>query len=361
MGFWKTAAKIGGAVVGGPVGFLAADALTGGSTLKGIGKAMGMGGVKGPQASYLGGSPEALAAQLARSGQIGDFSRGMQGGAFDQQAQEQARQLQVREQQSALAAALAQQAAGQGPSVAQAQLQGALDANQQQALSLAAGARGNTALAQRNAMLAGSQANLQAGTQMAALRAQEQLSAQQQLAGVLGQQRGMDLEGRGMYGQQALGLGQQGLSSEELRQQAMMGQLDADTQHQLAAYQGRLQNQQGKRQFAGQLLQTAGSIAPMLSDERTKEAVADAGDDVAALLAGIKARSYDYKDQAHGAGRQYGLIAQDLERSEMGKAMVQEGPDGLKRVDVGRAALGSLAASSELAKRLARLERKVGG
>jgi hypothetical protein len=363
MAFWNTLAKVGGALVGGPVGYFAGDALTGGDDAKkvlgAIGDATGLKSVKGPQASYLGGNADAYAAQLARTGQQADQNRAYQGSAFGQQMAEQQRQLEVRDQQGALAQALAQQAAGQGPSVAQAQMRGALDANQQQAMAMAAGARGNTALAQRNAMNAGSQANLQAGAQMAAMRAQEQLSAQSQLAGVLGQQRGMDLEGRGMYGQQAMGLGGQAMDAEALRQQAMLGQLDADTQHQVGAYQGRMADQQGKRQFFGGLVGTAGSLA-MLSDERTKEGAEDATDDVAAMLAGIKPSTYRYKDQRNGAGQQYGLMAQDLERSAMGAAMVQEGADGLKRVDVGRAALGSLAAASLLAKRLDKLERKGG-
>jgi hypothetical protein len=55
------------------------------------------------------------------------------------------------------------------------------------------------------------------------------------------------------------------------------------------------------------------------------------------------AKDYDYKDPANGEGRRRGVMAQDLERSEVGKVFVREGPDGLKRVDTGGLTLALVA------------------
>lgn len=97
-------------------------------------------------------------------------------------------------QQQMLADALRAQMLGQGPSLAQMQLNAARDQNARMAAGAIASQRGvNPALGAR--LIANQQAsmNQQAAGQSAMIRAQEQLSAQQQLAGVLGQQRGQDI------------------------------------------------------------------------------------------------------------------------------------------------------------------------
>lgn len=87
-----------------------------------------------------------------------------------------------------LISALQSQASGSGPSVAQEMLGRSLDKNIGAAASMASSQRGtNPALAARMAMNAQQQAMTDTSGQMAALRAQEMLSAQNQLGGVLGQ------------------------------------------------------------------------------------------------------------------------------------------------------------------------------
>ena len=124
-----------------------------------------------------------------------------------QMAQAQQLGQQANQGQAALAQQLQAQANGQGPSLAQMQLQQATQGNIQNAASQAASARGlNPALAQREAMQNVAQANQGAAGQAAMTRLMEQRQAQEQLANVLGEQR--QAAGQ-MYGQNVMGYGQQ--------------------------------------------------------------------------------------------------------------------------------------------------------
>lgn len=96
------------------------------------------------------------------------------------------------------------------------------------------------------------------------------------------------------------------------------------------------------------------------SDERKKFGLSDAANPISHMLENLRPVSYEYKvPQRDGAGRQYGVIAQDLERSPMGDSMVMDTPQG-KMVDTRKAAMGSLAALSEHHDRLTALEDAVG-
>lgn len=91
--------------------------------------------------------------------------------------------------QSALAAALLAQSQGQGPNIANLQLQQATNQNNQQAAGEIASQRGmNPALAQRIISQQQATNNQNAAGQSGVLRAQQQLAAQQGLANVYGQQ-----------------------------------------------------------------------------------------------------------------------------------------------------------------------------
>lgn len=133
------------------------------------------------------------------------------GGAMGQGLQGQG---DARNQQSVLAQMLMQQAQGGGPNPAALQLQQGTEANARMAASQMASQRGlNPALAARGVMDQTANLNQQAAGQAGVMRAQQQLAAQQQLGGVLGQQRGQDL---GLYGQAAQG--QQGQNALGLQQ-----------------------------------------------------------------------------------------------------------------------------------------------
>lgn len=89
--------------------------------------------------------------------------------------------------------------------------------------------------------------------------------------------------------------------------------------------------------------------------------VAQSGDEKKVLdfLAGIKPEIYNYKNPQHGAGTYVSPMAQDLEKTDLGKSMVIDTPEG-KMVDYSRAAGTLMAAQANLHKRLAELESKKG-
>lgn len=90
------------------------------------------------------------------------------------------------------------------------------------------------------------------------------------------------------------------------------------------------------------------------SDERVKE-----------LLDTAQAHDYEYKDQykdlpGAGEGRFVSPMAQELQKTELGKSMVKEGPDGKLMVDYGKGFGTILAAQAYLNERLNELEAKKG-
>lgn len=92
--------------------------------------------------------------------------------------------------------ALQTQAAGGGPSVAEAMLKNAQNATAANANALAAGARGNNpGMALRQAMQSNAQGGQQAAAQAVVGRQQEQLNAQQLLGGAINTQMGQIVQG----------------------------------------------------------------------------------------------------------------------------------------------------------------------
>ena len=297
-----------------------------------------------------------------------------QGYEQDQSAslQEQQRQLQARQQQQGLVDLLQRQANGSGgPSVAEQQMRMGLDAAAQQANALAAGSRGNPMLAMRQAQQAQGQLAMQAAGQGAALRAQEQLAARGQLGGLLDQMRGADMASRGYFGQQ--GQFQQGLqqsaflANQQAQMQAALANQGAQlTEQQMAqqnkqfydnlSFQRAMQNQQMTMGIVGGALGAAGS-AMAVSDRRAKASIESGREGLRELLGKLTAQEWDYRDERHGHGRHIGVMAQDLERSRLGREMVIETPEG-KMVDTKRMTAAALAAAAELNRRVERLEKR---
>lgn len=70
--------------------------------------------------------------------------------------------------------------------------------------------------------------------------------------------------------------------------------------------------------------------------------------------------SYEYKDPAaHGQGRFFGPMAQDLEQTPAGASTVKQAPDGTKMVDTSRLALVNTSAISEQQRKLEALQRQL--
>jgi hypothetical protein len=72
--------------------------------------------------------------------------------------------------------------------------------------------------------------------------------------------------------------------------------------------------------------------------------------------------SYEYKDEYEGQpgtkrGRQYGIMAQDLEKTEAGRSLVDLDENGMKHVDTDRLSMVNTAALNDLTARLDAIEK----
>lgn len=121
----------------------------------------------------------------------------------------------------------------------------------------------------------------------------------------------------------------------------------------------------GGGDMMGMAMKMAPMIAAMASDENGKENIEGADEDMDDFLSAIEPESYDYKNpQAPGAegGRQYGVMAQDLERSKAGSSVVDDSDSG-KMINSTRALGVTMGALGRLASRVKNLEsmRKFAG
>lgn len=111
--------------------------------------------------------------------------------------------------------------------------------------------------------------------------------------------------------------------------------------------------------FGGPAGGTAGgALGQSMSDEKAKENIKPADKKVKSFLDSISAKEYNYKPEySSDTAKKVGFMAQDLEKSELGKSMVKE-QNGVKTVDMDRTFSAMLAAQAELNKRLNKLEKK---
>jgi hypothetical protein len=255
---------------------------------------------------------------------------------------------------------LQQQIAGNGPSVAQNQLNQATGQNVANTAATMASARGagaNAGMIARQAGMAGANVQQQAAGQAATLRAQEQLGAMGQ-AGQMATNQAQ---------QQAQGIA--GLNQASQNHQNMLMNAQGQTNAQNVAMQSNINNARTsvynqQSQMAGDLvggvMQGAGSAAMMMSDENQKQNVAPADAEVQAFLDSMSAHGYEYKDPAApgaGAGHHVSPMAQELEKTPMGASMVVDTPHG-KMVDYGKGMGAIVAAQAHLNKRLEAIEGK---
>lgn len=104
-----------------------------------------------------------------------------------------------------------------------------------------------------------------------------------------------------------------------------------------------------------------GGAAILASDRRFKEDVRDPDlRDLQDFLGNTRGKLYRYREPGkpgQRAGENYGPMAQDLQKSKIGRTVVVDGPDGLY-VDTGRLALADHAALAELAREVAALKSR---
>lgn len=220
---------------------------------------------------------------------------------------------------------------GKAPSLAQEQLRQSTDRTMAQQIAAAKSQRGNQALAGREAARLGAAAQQEAAGQGAILRLQEQEAAQQAY--------GADLE----------------------RQQ--QNKIQAEL-----ANVGALQNFEARKSQATQAAQ-AGQRAMIMegaksaiaaSDENLKKNIKKA--DLSELVDKIKAYKFEYKSpngESYQDGSVDGVMAQDLEKSKLGKSLVQNTKEG-KMVDLKKAVPLMMASVSEIAKEIKKLKEKKG-
>ena len=233
-------------------------------------------------------------------------------------------------------------AAGKTPSVSEMQFQKAMQDLSKQQLGAAASARGmsNAGLAQREAMQAGKEAGIDLGAQSAIAKEQEIRAASEQLMRQAAAQRGV-----------ALGASQSnleaGLAASRMRSE-FIGNL-AGSGAKVAAAQS---------QGAG----GAAAASDVSLKENINQTEKSGSEMVGEFLDALKSYTYNYKDkenngQKNPEGKVTSVMAQDLEKSKLGKQMVVDGPDG-KMVDYGQGMAPLFAAIAELNQRTKKLEKK---
>ena len=242
--------------------------------------------------------------------------------------------------------------------------------------------------------------NIQAGAGMAMQGAQGNLGAMGAATGALGQAQNLGLGkigaqagmyGQGLQAQQGLmGMGanlagqqQSSLQSELATKGAFTDQMAGMTEAQLqdvvaqqnqafekemaekgyglqrqAAAASRPRSPSAMDQFMG-LAQTVAPFAMMAySDKDLKKNIRSAKDkdllnpgQIDGFLDSLFAKQYNYKSKKHGEGKQVGIMAQDLEKTQLGKQMVENTPEG-KRVNFGKGLGLVMASQARLNERL---------
>lgn len=319
------------------------------------------------------------------------------------------------QQQSAGLGMLYRTATGKGgPSIAQMQAGNQMAqaaANMRAQAASARGGGGNAAAAMRTAIRQGGAAGVAAANQGGILRAQEQLAAQNAYMQGASQMRGQEQNRMGQSANWAFG--------NTAAQQANRNANDAARQffeaQRQGMFQGNQQAQQAGQQYRANALDslnrinaqmegagplqamqslgglvaggvgTIGSPAPPQppqqggyapqpgtagyqsnyggqnnpygprSDERLKENVSNGGPAIRSALDSLDPKSFRYKDQGLGEGQRLGIMAQDMERTPYGKAIVEE-DEGGKVIDANGGLNMALAAIADLHKRLKKFE-----
>jgi hypothetical protein len=117
-----------------------------------------------------------------------------------------------------------------------------------------------------------------------------------------------------------------------------------------------------KQREAAEYTKAAASIMLMASDERVKTDIEPGDSRLKDLLDTIGVHEYSYKDtnrEGTAPGRHVSPMAQELEKTELGKDAVSESKEGHKMVNYGRLLGVMLSGEAYLHKRIKALEAKV--
>jgi len=93
------------------------------------------------------------------------------------------------------------------------------------------------------------------------------------------------------------------------------------------------------------------------SDERVKENIEETDSSkIQDMLNKLQGYEYDYKEEVGGMEDNTGIMAQDLEQSELGSNMVEESPEGVKMIDKDKMLSTLMASLADMNKRVNELE-----
>jgi hypothetical protein len=306
----------------------------------------GLGGLVSPS---TGGIDQASADAQALEKQFMARLNGLQPGQVPQLDPTQ--QAQFRDAQMGLVGNLQGVLNGSQPSVAQIQQNQAFDQlrAQQQGQAAAAARGGNQALAMRTAANNLGTLGAQQASASALLRAQEQTTARGQLGDVTNSGRTSDIGLAGANQNSAINT-----RAQDITQQSNLGNqaLQANS-NDVNAQTAKFNQGQQKLQTMGNLVSTGAGVLSMLSDRRLKEDIEpESTVDIRDFLNAIKPSAYRYKGAAEP---KVGVMAQDVERSGMGRTIVKNTPIG-KAIDIPSATGAMLASLADLNRRLAKVE-----
>lgn len=103
-----------------------------------------------------------------------------------------------------------------------------------------------------------------------------------------------------------------------------------------------------------------GLMAMFSSDQNKKKNIKKSSKEAESFMNALQAKTYEYKDPSlpgAGPGRRMGVMAQDVEKSKMGKEFVVDTPNG-KMLDLNKGFGAVLAAQANLHKRMKEIEKK---
>jgi hypothetical protein len=363
-------------------------------------------------------APQLGTADQARVAQLGPAAQ--YAGANINRAED----LQARNAQMGLMGQLQQQAMGKGPSLASGQLQQGIEASLKAQQAAAASQRGRISAGLQARQLSNGAAEMQqaASMQSAQLRMQEQLNAQAGLANLSGQVRGQDLGVAAQQAQlmQQAGLANTGaqnqfsLAQAGFQQQANMANQEWQNKFSMADQEARMRQMgmndeqiarmlgmqqqtsffdaeaQQKRQqleadigmhnaeldfkaseakrerkakFWGGLMGAGGSMMAGLSDERQKTDIKSGDKKLKEFYDALGSHSYKYKNPSlpgAGGGEYVSPMAQELEKSFLGRSMVKETDNG-KMVDYAKGFGAMLAGQAYMHRELTDLKKALKG
>ena len=279
----------------------------------------------------------------------------------DVSANERASQAQIEDQM----ARRGMQSSGAALMAQQQNKQSGANQAREKAMQMAAQAQQNkmgalAQLGQQSGQMAGQDFNRKAQVASAqdAISRANAMNRQNVNAQNLGARQNIANQGANINNQQQMynvGAKQQILDNEFKK----VGGQNAASQNMANMYMGQAQaQQQADAATIGTLANVGATFAA--SDSRVKMNVEEGSNDIKDMLDKLTAHKYDYKDEvienSDDLGSQLGVMAQDLEQSEMGSKMVHEDENGVKRVDYQNNGSTMMAALAELNERLNKLE-----